>query len=164
MLINCILVELVYVVVCVGYDVVSLCFIIMNVFGEFIYFLLDKVQVQVMKMVFVILGFWVLDIELVWIMEDCDLCDFEVVLEIGGELGVCYMIMFVWIMWCDDWNFLFDIYVEICDLVVFYGLMVDFEFLFFFWFRMLDEVFDIVWVVDWLNGGILVDMLYLYFS
>ena len=57
-----------------------------------------------------------------------------------------------------------DVFSETCDLAAPYGLSIDLEFPSFSRLRTLDEVLDIVRAADRLNGGILVDTLYLHLS
>ncbi len=163
-LINCTPAELVYIAARAGYDAISPRFITMNVPGEFRPSPLDKAQTQAMKTALATTGLRVLEIEVARITEDCDPHEFEVALELGGELGANHMIVSAWTKRRDDRNFLLDIYAECCDLAAPFGLTVDLEFPSFSRLRTLDEVLDIVRAADRPNGGILVDTLYLHLS
>ena len=163
-LINCTPAELVYIAARAGYDAISPRFITMNVPGEFNCSPLDKAQIKALKTALATTGLEVLEIEVARITEDCDPREFEIALELGGELGANHMIMSAWTKRRDDRNFLLDIYSECCDLAAPFGLTVDLEFPSFSRLRTLDEVLDIVRAADRPNGGILVDTLYLHLS
>lgn len=163
-LINCTPAELVYIAARTGYDAISPRFITMNVPGEFCESPLTKAQIQATKAALKTTGIKVHDIEIARITEDCDPRNFEAALALGAELGAQHMIMSAWTKRRDDRNFILDVFAESCDLAKLYNITINLEFPTFSRLRTLDEALDIVRTANKVNGGILIDTLYLHLS
>lgn len=149
--------DMVEVVVCVGYSYVGLCLVLVIV-EEYYYLLLVDVGLCWWILVWLCdSGVCMLDVEILCLCLDICVGEFVVVLEVGVEFGVCYVLV---VGNDDDEWCSVDNFVVLCDLVWLFGFDLYLEFM--FWIGICD-LWQVVWVVEvvvWDNVGLLLDVFY----
>lgn len=156
--------ELVYLASRAGYDAICPRLIPLGVPGECQVSLLDSSMIRATKTALKETGLGVHAIELIRIMDQCEVKSCEQAIETGAELGAGHLIASAWTTANDDLNYLIDKYAEICDLAGSYGMSVPLEFPSFSRLNDLKQTADVVRAANRPNGGILVDVLYMHMS
>lgn len=111
------------------------------------------------KFVMLEIGVKFFDIELVCIYEGVDLKCYLFVMEVVVEFGGCYVFSSIWM---DDCNFGIECFVEFCDLVKFFGLIIELEFVFIGSVYNFKGVMDVFYMVNCENVGFMIDIYYFY--
>ena len=163
-LIGCSAPELVYIAARCGYDAISPRFIPMHVEGEYPCYPEDRDIVHATKTALEVTGIKVNELELIKIHDELIASEVEHAIALGGELGAKHMITSAWTSPNKGTNFIIDRYSELCELAAQYNMSVDLEFPTFSSLKTLSEAANIVRGADQVNGGILIDTIYAYFS
>jgi sugar phosphate isomerase/epimerase len=156
--------EMTYLAARAGYDMVSLRLIPLGAAGEPRYVPEDKPMLRRTKVALAETGLKLHDLELARIVDGLDPRVYMPAMEAAAELGAQHVISSAWTTRLDDRNFLIDSFAALCDLAAPLGLTVDFEFPSFSRIGDLQQAADIVRGADRVNGGILVDLLYMHFA
>jgi sugar phosphate isomerase/epimerase len=161
--INCPPPELTYMAARCGYDFVSLRFIPLHTAGEPEYLPTDQVMLRRTKAAMAETGVRMLDVELARILPDVDLTAYLPALEAAAELGARHVISSAWTTDRSDFNYLVDCFGRLCDMARPLGLTVDLEFPIISRLNTLADTAAVVRAAGRPNGGVMVDMLYMYF-
>jgi sugar phosphate isomerase/epimerase len=108
-------------------------------------------------------GLKMLDLELACILPNLDPKSYLPAMEAAAELGARHVISSAWTTDRSDRNYLVDCFGQLCDLAAPLGLTVDLEFPIISRLPTLADAADVVRGANRRNGGIMVDMLYMYF-
>ncbi len=163
-LLGCSIPELIYIASRTGYDAVSPRLITTGTGGEFSYSPLGNEIIQATYNAIEVTGITVNDIELASISKNHDVKSYEPVIELGAKLGAKNLISSAWTTKQDDRNFIIDQFSSICEMSNSYGLSVALEFPTFSRLVDLSDAADIVKSANQINGGILIDTLYMHMS
>jgi sugar phosphate isomerase/epimerase len=155
--------EMTYLAARAGYDFVSLRFIPLHTAGEPEYLPTDQVMLRRTKAAMAETGVRMLDVELARILPGVNVKDYLPALEAAAELGARHVISSAWTTERTDRNYLVDRFGELCDMAYPLGLTVDLEFPIISRLVTLAEAADVVRAAARPNGGVMVDMLYMYF-
>lgn len=156
--------EMTYLAARAGYDFVSFRFVPLHTPGEPEYLPQDRAMIQRTKAALADTGLKMLDVELARILPDLDVKSYLPALEAAAELGARHVLSSAWETDRKlDRSEIIDTFGQICDLAAPLGLTVELEFPVISRLRTLGEAADIVRAANRRNGGILVDMLYVYF-
>jgi sugar phosphate isomerase/epimerase len=161
---NCPPPEMTYLAARAGYDFVSFRFIPLHTPGEPEYLPTDTALMRRTKAALAETGLKMLDLELARILPDVDLESYRPALEAAAELGARHVISSAWNTDRTlERNFIVDAFGRLCDMAAPLGLTVDLEFPIISRLTTLGDAADIVRAANRRNGGIMVDMLYIYF-
>jgi len=163
-LLGCSIPELIYIASRTGYDAVSPRLITTGTGGEFSYSPVGKEIIQATYNALEVTGVTVNDIELASISKNHSIASFEPIIELGAKLGAKNLISSAWTTEQDDRNFIIDNFSSICEISKSYGLSVALEFPTFSRLVNLQDAVDIVRSANQINGGILIDTLYMHMS
>jgi sugar phosphate isomerase/epimerase len=163
-LLGCSIPELIYIASRTGYDAVSPRLITTGTGGEFSYSPLGNEIIQATYNAIEVTGITVNDIELASISKNHDVKSYEPVIELGAKLGAKNLISSAWTTKQDDRNFIIDQFSSICEISQTYELSVALEFPTFSRLVNLKDAVDIVEAANQVNGGILIDTLYMHMS
>lgn len=156
--------ELTYLAARAGYDFVSFRLIPLGMPGEPRYLPADRVMIRQTRAALAETGLKLLDLELARIVENLDPRIYLPAMEAAAELGAHHLITSAWTVDPDDRNYLVDTFQALCELGRPLGLSVDFEFPTFSRIPNLRAAADIVKAAGCANGGILLDMLHVYYA
>ena len=160
---NCAPPDMTYLAARAGYDFVSFRFIPLHTPGEPEYLPENKAMLRQTKAALAETGLKMLDVELARIIAGVDLKSYLPAMEAAAELGARHVISSAWTTDRTDRNYLVDCFGQLCDLAAPLGLTVDLEFPIISRLSNLAEAADVVRAANRRNGGIMIDMLYLYF-
>ena len=163
-LLGCSIPELIYIASRTGYDAVSPRLITTGTGGEFSYSPVGKEIIQATSNALDVTGIKVNDIELASISNNHDVSSYEPIIELGAKLGAKNLISSAWTTENDDRNYIIDKFSFICEISQTYGLNVALEFPTFSRLVNLKDAVDIVEAANQINGGILIDTLYMHLS
>ena len=160
---NCAPPEMTYLAARAGYDFVSFRFIPLHTPGEPEYLPEDRAMLRRTKAALAETGLKMLDVELARIVDGVDLRTYLPAMEAAAELGARHVISSAWTTDRTDRNYLVDCFGQLCDLAAPLGLTVDLEFPVISRLNNLADAADVVRAANRRNGGLMVDMLYMYF-
>jgi sugar phosphate isomerase/epimerase len=160
---NCAPPDMTYLAARCGYDFVSFRFIPLHTPGEPEYLPTDTAMLRRTKAALAATGLKMLDLELARILPGLDPKSYLPAMEAAAELGARHVISSAWGTEKSGRNYVVDCFGALCDLANPLGLTVDLEFPAISSLTTLSETANVVGAANRPNGGILVDMLYMYF-
>jgi len=163
-LLGCSIPELIYIASRTGYDAVSPRLINTGTGGEFSYSPVGNEIIQATYNAIEVTGIKVNDIELASISKNHDIDSYKPIIELGAKLGAKNLIASAWTTGRDDRNFIIDKFSTICEMSESFGISVALEFPTFSRLVNLEDAVDIVKTANQINGGILIDTLYMHMS
>lgn len=154
--------ELVYIAGLAGYDFVSPRIVNLGVAGESDYDLASQPKMLAdTQTALRETGVRVHDIELLRILKDTDVPDYEPALEVAAKLGARQILSSIW---TPDEEVYLSKFAQLCDLAAAYGLGVQLEFVTWADVATLAQAKGVLEAVNRPNAGIMLDTLHAYRS
>lgn len=154
--------ELVYIAAMAGYDYISPRLVNLGLAAEGDYDLASQPTLLAQtEQALRDTGVKVHDIELMRILADTQVKNYQPALEVGARLGAKHVLSSIW---TDDKALYIEKFAELCDLAAGYGLGVQLEFVTWADVKDLRQAAEVLRAVNRPNAGLMVDMLHAHRS